>query len=356
MSTVRLRAPSRFDRIVELETPDADWDDLARRSGNIFATKEWLSTWWSHFGRGDPLVLPVHDADGTLLAILPLYTWSRRPLRVLRFLGHGAGDELGPICAPEQNESAILALNDLLADGGRQCDLLLCEQLVGTGWDRALEGLLLREHGNPALHCKGGWEEFLSSLSRNLRQQLRRKERRLDREHRLRFRLADDPLRLQQDLDCLFRLHAARWHGGRSAFAGPRESFHRELAVKLHARGWLRLWFLELEGSAVASWYGFRFGGRESYYQSGRDPRFDHLSVGTVLLAHSIRAALEDGVTEYRFLRGDDAYKYRFANADRGLQTVGVAYSPSGRLALGAGAVTKRLDRFPAFLRRPFGL
>src|SRR4029450_10389581 len=92
MSTVRLRAPSRFDRIVELETPDADWDDLARRSGNIFATKEWLSPWGSHFGRGDPLVLPVHDADGTLLAILPLYTWSRRPLRVLRFLGHGAGD------------------------------------------------------------------------------------------------------------------------------------------------------------------------------------------------------------------------------------------------------------------------
>jgi CelD/BcsL family acetyltransferase involved in cellulose biosynthesis len=356
MNTVRVRVTPRFDSIPDLDASDPDWDDLAFNSGNIFATREWLSTWWRHFGRGDPLVVRAYDDLGKLVAILPLYTWSARPVRILRFIGHGTGDELGPICAPEENDGARRALNDLLAETAREWDLLVGEQLAGKGWDRALGGRLLREHGNPVLYWSGDWEAFLRSRSRNLRDQIRRKERRLDREHRVRLRLADDPLRLPQDLDCLFRLHAARWGDGRSTFDGTRERFHRELATKLLERGWLRLWFLELDGADVAAWYGFRYAGCESYYQSGRDPRFDHLSVGTVLLAHSIRAALEDRILEYRFLRGDDAYKYRFANADRGLQTVGVARRLTGRVALAAGAATQGLERFPNFLRHPLGL
>jgi CelD/BcsL family acetyltransferase involved in cellulose biosynthesis len=185
---------------------------------------------------------------------------------------------------------------------------------------------------------------------------MRRKERRLAREHRLRFRLATDRNRLPSDLDVLFSLHAARWGSRGSAFGGPREAFQREFAACALDRGWLRLWFLELDGKEVAAWYGFRFAGREAYYQSGRDPGFDRLSVGSVLLMHSIRAACTDGMSEYRFLRGDDAYKYRFANADPQLETVALAGSPAGKVALAAGTATRRLDRFPGALRRPLGL
>lgn len=357
MTSPRLGVSRQLAPVIDLDAPDPEWDILALDSGNIFATREWVSSWWRHFGRGRPLVARAHDGGGRLVAILPLYTWSTRPLRILRFLGHGAGDELGPICAPDDRDEAVRALHQLLAQFQSEWDLLLAEHLSGTGWDRTLRGRLLREHGNPVLRCDNqDWEGFLRSRSRNFRDQVRRKERRLAREHRLGFRLADDPLRLRQDLDCLFRLHAARWGGRPSAFDGPRETFQREFAAIALRHGWLRLWFLELDDEPAAAWYGFRFAGREAYYQSGRDPRLEHLSVGTVLLAHSIRAALEDGVAEYRFLRGDDAYKYRFANADPRLETVGLAGSLAGRVALAAGAVTRHLDRFPGVLRRPLGL
>jgi CelD/BcsL family acetyltransferase involved in cellulose biosynthesis len=89
----------------------------------------------------------------------------------------------------------------------------------------------------------------------------------------------------------------------------------------------------------VAAWYGFRFGGTESYYQAGRDPAWDRASVGFVLLAHSIKAALEDGMTEYRFLEGSENYKYRFATQDQTLETLALPGSPTGRAAI-AAAVT----------------
>ena len=87
----------------------------------------------------------------------------------------------------------------------------------------------------------------------------------------------------------------------------------------------------------------------ELYYQSGRDPAHDRDSVGFVLLCHTIRTALEDGVEAYWFLRGDEAYKGRFAEEDPGLQTTTVACSLRGGAAV-AGA--RIFDRLPSPARR----
>jgi Acetyltransferase (GNAT) domain len=58
--------------------------------------------------------------------------------------------------------------------------------------------------------------------------------------------------------------------------------------------------------------------------------------VGFVLLAHAVRQAAEDGMCEYRLLRGGEEYKYRFATADPGLETVGLARGPLAGAALPA--------------------
>jgi CelD/BcsL family acetyltransferase involved in cellulose biosynthesis len=348
----------RLEPLDTLESPDEEWSELAERSRNIFATREWMSIWWRHFGADHPLfVTACRSREGGLVAILPLYRWSTGPLRVLRFLGHGAGDELGPICAPADRPAAAVALRASLSRAPWRWDVFLGENLPADAcWSAVLGGKLLRRHGSPVLRFKtSNWEEFLGSLSSNLRQQVRRRERRLAREHDLRYRLANDPRRLQTDLDTLFALHTARWAEA-SAFAGAREAFHREFAACALERGWLRLWFLELDGRPLAAWYGFRFAGAESYYQAGRDPAWERGSVGFVLLSHSIRQALEDELEEYRFLRGDDPFKYRFTEDDPGLETIGISRSGVGRLALAAAGVTRRLRRFPTALRRPLDL
>ena len=146
---------------------------------------------------------------------------------------------------------------------------------------------------------------------------------------------------LDDDLDTLFALHRARWGATPSDFADT--PFHRELAREALARGWLRLWLLELDGRPVAAWHGFQVGSVCSYYQAGRDPALDRHSVGFLLMASSIRAAIEEGATEYRLGRGDETFKSRFASHDPGLESVALTHTLTGRLAYAGAAVVRRL-------------
>jgi CelD/BcsL family acetyltransferase involved in cellulose biosynthesis len=146
---------------------------------------------------------------------------------------------------------------------------------------------------------------------------------------------------LHEDLDLLFALHNARWPNAPSAFA-RHESFHREFAACALESGWLRLWFMEVDRTPVAAWYGFRFAGVEFGYQSGRDPALEDRSVGFVLMVHSMREALHDGIREYRFLRGGEPYKRRFASEDRQVETIGWSRGLVGAAALQTAMALER--------------
>lgn len=301
-----------------------DWDRLATLTANPFLSFPWAEAWWRHFGRGRDLALhTVHRPDGTVVAILPLYRADRGPARLLRFLGHGPADELGPVCAPADAPLAAAALRRVLAALPR--GLLLADRLPQPlGLAASLGGRRLRTEPTPVLPVRGlGWEDWLKTRSSNMRQQVRRRERKLARERDLAFRLTESPATLDDDLATLFALHDARWAEGESAaFAPPRDAFHRDFAREALARGWLRLWFAELDGVAAAAIYVIRFGGSDWYYQAGRDPRLDDLAVGFVLLSHAIRSSFEDGMRDFRFGLGDEPYKDRFADEDPGLETV----------------------------------
>jgi CelD/BcsL family acetyltransferase involved in cellulose biosynthesis len=324
---------------LELGAHDDEWGALAAETANVFGTPEWISTWWRHFGAGRRLLLTAcRSADGELVAVLPLYLRSGRPLRVARFIGHGPGDALGPVCRSKDRAAAAFALERALEDWG--VSLLVSENVPAEeGWSGLLGGRVVEREASPVLALDGqSWESLLASWSKNLRSQVRSRERKLARDHRVAFRLADDPDRLEQDLGTLYALHRARWPYG-SGF-GAAESFHRGFAALALARGWFRLWLLEVDGEALAAWYGFRFANVESYYQAGRsaEPAWEQYRLGFVLFAHSIREAATDGALEYRFLRGDEDFKYRFASHDHGLETFvrarGVAAQTALRVAL----------------------
>jgi CelD/BcsL family acetyltransferase involved in cellulose biosynthesis len=337
-ATLRLEPVRSFDDLRD------EWTELAEATGNIFSTFEWISTWWRFFGSPDASVAhAVRSRDGRLVGILPLYVSATRPLRVLRFIGHREGDHLGPICRPFERVAVANATLELL--DRHRFDVFIGDKMpAGEGWATSLDARLLGKSGSPVLHIDGKrWDDVLEAMSRNLRQQVRRKERNLHRGHEVRFRLSDDAERVHEDLETLFRLHGARWGKKAEWFTATTEAFHRAFATLAFERGWLRLWLLEVDGAPVAAWYGFRYGGTESYYQAGRSPEWERASVGFVLLTHSIRAAVQDGMTEYRFLEGGEAYKYRFATEDPGLETVARPGSAAGGVALrAAGALRGR--------------
>lgn len=299
--------------IEDLDGPRDDWRRLAEATGHPFATWEWNSIWWRHYGNGRSLYsFLCRDGQGAAAAILPLYVARRRPVGLARFLGYA--DLQSPVCGPRHRPLAAAALTQVTRRP-YACRALFAERLPVADWGGVLAGSSVHRYDLPLLRFGDrGWEELTGEMSRKHRGNLRRAEQRLIEKHGLTMRLATDPARLEEDMRTLFRLHATRWgEESTGVFAGPGADFHLEVARAALAGGWLRLWLAEIDGEPVAAWYGFRFAGMDWHLQGGRDPRFDKLSVGTVLWIHTIREASRDGLAGYHFLAGDESYKLRFA-------------------------------------------
>jgi CelD/BcsL family acetyltransferase involved in cellulose biosynthesis len=307
----------------DLAALEDDWRPLAERGRNVFATWEWADAWWRHFGTGREV--RVRHESGSY--VLPLFLERQGPFRILRFIGSGHSDEVGPIGDAARASAAFADERDF--------HLFLGDEMA-PGWAEPIGAKVVERTSSPVIELSGTWDEYLAGRSANFRGQVRSAERRLENAS---FRLATRAT-LDGDLDTLFQLHRARWPG--SHWFAAAEPFHRDFAGVALDRGWLRLWTLELDGAPAAAWLGYRFNGVESYYQAGRDPALQRERVGFVLLAHTIREALQDGMSEYRLLRGDESFKYRFATGDPGLETLARPNGVLGRLALALRTVRRR--------------
>jgi len=183
------RRRPRLEAVDDMRTLGEDWEQLALRGSNPFASWRWASVWWSVFGRGHrPAPLSLRRPDGSLMAIVPLYEARRRPLKVARFIGTGPADELGPVCDPDDLAEVGWALRKAVVDRRLPWDIVLAERMpVADGWSSSLGGLLMRRESSPAIALEGlNWESFVRGRSRNFRDQVGRRERKLQREHVLR--------------------------------------------------------------------------------------------------------------------------------------------------------------------------
>ncbi|MET0615655.1 MAG: GNAT family N-acetyltransferase [Thermoleophilaceae bacterium] len=335
----------------ELEALREDWDRLATASGNVFLTWEFAAAWWRHFGAGREPAFGVVRQDGQVAALVPLHRGGSA-VRTLRFVGGGVADQVGAVCAPADLPVAGGELRSMLHDVPH--DLFLGDRLAGEeSWPALLGAAPAVHEASPVLEIEtSDWDEFLAARSSNFRQQAGKFERRLLRDHDLRYRLTSDHDGLERDLNLVFELHAKRWGEGATEFQlEPARSFHRDFAHAALDRGWLRLWIAELNGRPAAAWYGFRFGDSDWSYQTGRDPAFDHQSVGWVLTVHAVREAVNDGMRAYRFLLGEEPYKARFATADHGLDSFVIPRTARGRAGHFAQRVRGRLARWASVRR-----
>lgn len=165
----------------------------------------------------------------------------------------------------------------------------------------------------PVIALPSTWDEYLSSLSKKERHEIRRKLRKVNREATVDCYYADDPTSLYDEVDDFIVLHRMS-AGPKNAFMDDRKQgfFHALAAVALHNE-WLRLAFLSVNNLKASAMLCFRYGNAFQVYNSGYNPElYRELSTGIVLLAHCIRDAIEQGLALFDFLRGEEEYKYRF--------------------------------------------
>ena len=320
---------------VELEDVRQDWDELAVAASNPFASVEWFEAWLEHGGIAcTPRLFAGRRAGGTVAAVLPLVLVRGRFVRKLRFAGFGAANALGPVCRPDDREAAAAALRTAGERTRDEWDLFLAETLPGSGWTARLGAAPVSRESSPVVRgAWASWDEYLATCSQGFRSELRRQERKLAARG-LAVRRVTSREELGPALDRLFQLHRERWGDAASMWFAGREALHREFAAAALARGWLRLHVLELEGRAAAVYLGYRCGGTAWYYQLGRETADPAVSLGVVIVAHALREALAEGVSELNLGPGAQRYKLRLATDDPGVETVAIARGVRGRAAL----------------------
>jgi CelD/BcsL family acetyltransferase involved in cellulose biosynthesis len=327
-----------------LEELRGDWAalNLSARAGCLFLGPEWQLPWWKHFGAGRELRVVALREGPRLVGLLPLFRERVRlggiSARRLAFLGDGAAgcDYLDVLAAPgREDEVQAEALRALLALDWDACELdgLLRESATALALVQrfppgrltafAEQGGAVRREAQlrfvcPYIPLDGSYEEYLATFGR--RENLRRREKWLARQPGFEIACARTPEEAAPALEAFFRLHRARWaaEGGSDGLAGERfEEFHRDAVAELARAGMLRLYTLSCARRPVASVYGVVQRNRFLYYQSGYDPLWASRSVGLVLLARTVKDAFAEGLGEFDFLRGNEAYKAQWKRAER---------------------------------------
>jgi CelD/BcsL family acetyltransferase involved in cellulose biosynthesis len=321
------------------------WDGLLERSpaASPFASSAWHSAWASVASPEEveaSRAVLLNGSGGVVEAILPVavheVTFRRTRVTALTWaIGDLASpDHLDVLALPEADLATVIpALTSL------PWDMVILSNLAPDATNAIRLGEALRRGGCavrldplwscPYLDLPGSWDEYLASLSPNRRQTLRRKERKLSRDHVV--SLTDYGTgRLEEGLRRLVTLHEQRWAGA-GTFSDPRVTrLHRCFAEDAARRGRLWLATLDLDGVPAAAWYGFADRDTVYFYQSGRDPGREDQSVGAVLMGMMIRRAIERGYRRFDFLRGDEAYKLQWTATQR-TTTELVVFRPSWR-------------------------
>lgn len=182
----------------------------------------------------------------------------------------------------------------------------------------------------PVLELPPTWEEYLKLLGKNMREQIKRYPRRLEKQFTVEYSLAQTPRDIETALNDLFRLHGARWRarGQTGVLATPRrQKFHRMVCAAFAERNWLRLWTLRCNNEAVCVLLNYLYNGKYYFFIGGFDPAYSRWSVGVCLFSRVLQRAIEEGATEFDFLKGEEEYKYRFGARNRDYKTVSLFQS-----------------------------
>ncbi len=297
-------------------TRRGEWEELVGRSSSAtpFQTYEWQSTWASHFlGGRKPRAIAIHEGQD-LVAFYPLIR-TRGPWRTLRPMGVGPSDYLHPLVADEHEHSARGMIWDALLDM-KDADLIDLHQIRS---DKPLS-LSHSHRGTPidqatclVLDLPDTYDGFLGMLGKSLRYDVRKLDKSLFTTGKATVSMAN-PDDVDQAMEILFDQHKRRWRKRwqPGAFTTRAQKFHREWAAAAVRRGWLRVGVLRLDGNAIGAIYGMSLGNTTYFYQAGFDPEFSSVSPGTLLVAHTVREAIEEGKQRFDFMRGDEGYKRRW--------------------------------------------
>jgi CelD/BcsL family acetyltransferase involved in cellulose biosynthesis len=186
------------------------------------------------------------------------------------------------------------------------------------------------------------FDEYLAARDGALREVVRRKTARLEREGSALTIVGpgSTAAEIEAGIADYETVYAVSWKEPE-----PFPEFQPTLMRRLAEAGWLRLALLHVKGEPVAAQLWTLLGGTATVLKLAHDQRFDKDSPGTVLTAFAIRALMAESVVErLDFGRGDDSYKRGWTTRRTlhiGVRSVSLARRPLTVLRHVAGAAMR---------------
>ena len=136
--------------------------------------------------------------------------------------------------------------------------------------------------------------------------------------------------------DAIMRLKESwlRANDPNSPLLGPDAVVLRAILDKAWETGIARIFLLECGGKIAAASINFVYAGRMEAYFTAYDAAFDRASPGTILIVEYARWSFDRGLSHVDFLRGEEAFKFRMANAETLLSSFAGARTLIGQVAV----------------------
>lgn len=282
-----------------------------------FPRREFLEAWWDRRGTGELL----HADTGDSLVVLTVDNG------IVEFAGEAdLTDYHTPLGSPDVPALAEAIFE--LPDGYRlQLDSLPEEACDAVGAALQSVGLVpvAQQHAVSAvLRLPASFDEYLMSLGKKERHELRRKRRRFENERgttTLERRTGREAVRLFADLH-------RRSSGDKGSFMTDAIA---QFFYELHDRvGGVIDVLVDASGTVASAVFLFESENETYLYNSAFDPDIGHLSPGNVMLSHLIEQAIQQEHRVFDFLKGRELYKFRLGAKPRPLYRVSATIGPEG--------------------------
>lgn len=291
----------------------------------IFCTWEWLSTWWKHFKKNKRLLVLLAEENNEIVGIAPLmfsvddiYGFRIGKIEFIGTPNSGCQDFiLGE--RPEECIRLFLAYLDKYLEKRTYIKLSDIREtsksiklLTGlSGNSRKIRVRMINTC--PYTSLPKSFDTFQRSL--NYAKNIKKRKKRLTEKYSIEFKDYSDSEMEKSGLEIHFDLHQRRWisKGEIGSFDNPKfRNFHVDIASLFSEKRMLFLYSLLVDGTPVATVYGFKYKSKFWCTSFGRELSFDLYGVGNILTLHAFKKFIEEGFTEFNFGRGDEAYKYRW--------------------------------------------
>ena len=282
-----------------------------------FPRREFLEAWWDRRGAGELL----HADTGDSIVVLTV------DHHMVEFAGEAdLTDYHTPLGSPDVPALAK-AVSQLPAGYRLQLDSLpedASNAVVASLQSVGLVPVVEQHAVSAVLRLPASFDEYLMSIGKKERHELRRKRRRFENERgapSLQRRTGPDAVRLFADLH-------RRSSGDKGSFmSDTMEHFFLELHER--AGGVIDV-LVDASGTVASAVFLFEADGETYLYNSAFNPDVGHLSPGNVMLSHLIEQAIAVDHRIFDFLKGEEAYKFRLGAQARPLYKV-TATIGSGR-------------------------